>query len=107
MPNDSHITHDRLMALEESVREINSRTGKMESTVDHIAEKVDTFLDAVAKHTDSVEKRISPLEEKEKARAKRWSIVKKVAVPALIASAGVIGSQFGEVVLHALKELVK
>lgn len=103
---------DRLLSLEESVRDLAATNERMVVSHEVLTEKVTGWFDSMAKaHGDfesrqsQLEKRIEPFETKAKKSAARWDFAKKAALPALGATAGVFGTKFGHEIVSFLSKL--
>lgn len=110
--DDELIQHDRMSGLEEAVRDVSFKAGKMEGHLETLMVKVDTGFaglheaqKAVIADQEALDKRLKPFEEGRAARAKRWEIIKKGVIPAIAAMAGLFGAKFGGVIWDALTKL--
>lgn len=102
----------RLLSLEESVRDMAANTERVLVNQQTLSDKVSKgFEDMATAHAKmaatqvSFDARLKPFEEKAAASARRVEIAKKLALPALAASAGVFGAAFGKEVLAMIGRL--
>lgn len=97
---------ERLLSLEGAVREIGRATERVAVGQQNLFEKVEEGFESMAKaHTDlaarqaSFDNRLKPFEEREAAWSRRRDVIKKAAIPAVAATAGVFGAKFGNQLL--------
>ncbi len=110
--SDELIQHDRLNGLEEAVRDISFKTGKVEAHLENMLTKVDEGFrglhagqKTIIADQESLDARLKPFEEVRAARAKRWDVAKKFVIPAIAAMAGLFGAKFGGALLDVLSKL--
>jgi len=103
------VQNDRLLGVEDALREISYKTGHIEAQHVAIMDKLDQgFAELKANHEaivvahSNVDSRLKVVESKEEARTRRIQLLKKAAIPLLTATAGVFGAKFGSELLNAL-----
>lgn len=112
------ITNTRLISMENDLRDVNKSLGKVESTLEHVAKTLDTshkhLQDAIIANQKALVDHRSDLDTLKKDYAHRVkrtatvkNVLKKMTIPAVVASAGVVGSSFGHQILEWIKLLVK
>lgn len=119
-------SHDeRLLSVETSLREVAYKTGQIEARQESLAKsiedqsvllaaKLDEGFDSLKRgqetlnaHSAAFEARFKPLEEKHLQSQARIQFVKKLAMPALAATAGVFGVKFANQIMEFISGLVK
>jgi len=106
------IQHDRLTGLEEAVRDISFKTGKVEAHLENMLTKVEVGFaglhegqKTIIADQEALDTRLKPFENSRAAGAKRWDASKRFVIPAIAAMAGLFGAKFGGVLLDVLSKL--
>jgi hypothetical protein len=93
---------ERLLSLESSVRGLVGTIERVAVSQENMLERMDKGFTLMAEaHVDFgkqnavFDARLKPFEEAAEKKAKRSEFVKKMAIPALTAMAGVFGAKFG------------
>ncbi len=87
---------DRLLNLEGAVRELGRVSERVAVGQEHMLETMTTGFDSLAKGQKALDDRLKPLEAVHVSQQRRSEIVKKLALPAVAATAGVFGAKFGQ-----------
>lgn len=116
---------ERLLSLEASLREVAYKTGQIEARQESLAKSIEDQSVVLASKLDegfgdlkrgqevitaqsaAFETRFKPVEEKHLRAEARIQFAKKLAMPALAATAGVFGVKFGNQLIEFFSGLFK
>lgn len=90
---------ERLLSLEGAVRELGKVSERVAVGQDHMLKAMTDGFDGLSKGQKALDDRLKPLEAVHQTSVRRTEIVKKFALPAVAATAGVFGAKFGQQVV--------
>jgi hypothetical protein len=111
---------ERLLSLEASLRDVAYKTGQIDAKQESLAKSIEdqsvllaakldegfntlkTGQESLSVHQTHIEQRLKPIEEKHLRVEGRIQFVRKLAMPALVATAGVFGAKFGNELINAV-----